>query len=58
MLIGPDHGDPGDEAPGRHQEAAGDASHAVSQVLRPVPVKMVDNGLKDDQNNNVGDDLD
>ena len=58
MLIRPDHGDPGDQAPRRHQEAARDAGHAVRQVLRPASVKMVDNGLEDDQNNDVGDDLD
>ena len=58
MFISPDHGDPGDQPPRRHQQAAGDAGHTVRQVLRPAPVKMVDNGLEDDQNNDVGDDLD
>ena len=57
MLIGPDHGDPGDQAPGRHQQAAGDARHTVRQVMRPAPVKMVDDGLKDDQDDDIGDHL-
>ena len=58
VIISPDHGEPGDQAPRRHQEAAGDAGHAVREVLRPAPVAMVYNGLHDNQDHNVGDDLD
>ena len=48
-----DHGALGDETYHGHQEAAGDARHAVCQVMS-LAQPEVDHGLEDDEGDHVG----
>ena len=55
--VTPHHQHPGHQPAQGHQEAAGDARHTVSQVLRLAPHKVIDSGLHHNHQGNKRDGL-